>query len=700
MKNNSTIIGFDVLPMASTERREGVKIAAFAVFEDGSTKEYSVLTRNKFLNLIKKNSFEYIATDNPSEIIRKGETIASFCDNLPTDSNLVHVNLTESGKTVNLMELMFRHEIITNRKKLSAVKTAKGLVKLVQKGIGMILEPYENETLIKIGKPKGSSKGGWSQSRYQRNNEEVVFREANKIKNILDQNKFEYDEIINNTKYGAKNARYHVFERRNEVEKILSNSNFYPAKVNIWSPRKKLVTHKKLDASSFEGERSFSGIRRLIVGIDPGMTTGVAILNLSGRLVTSFSKKNLSKGNLINELASYGIPILVCADVKPVPTFVSKFAATYNIKVFTPDIELSKERKRSYADQLIDKHRIDSHERDAIAAVYYAYKKYDTNFKKINKEDLSNKQKNIAKSLLVEGLSVKDSIAAIKLISKKETEIEGISKDKDYHEKDMELIGRVSNLLEEIVYREEIIYNLRAHTGRVEAQNLIYRKEIDRLRKNMQKTEIKIIRETLKNEIIDEKDRSLKVIKDEARNLKHEIRKSQDQINSLEKMLWVTMDNGGVPIKILSKFSNGAINELKRSQKLQDGDILLILDPTGGGPQTAENLASIKFGFIFLENYNLPEVAYDIIFEKEIPILRAEKYNILRSNYVGIINQADLLKAKEDFQSYRKNRIKLEKSEKIYQTIENYKFEREKELKDDVKNYDNYEVDEYELEFD
>jgi hypothetical protein len=165
-------------------------------------------------------------------------------------------------------------------------------------------------------------------------------------------------------------------------------------------------------------------------------------------------------------------------------------------------------------------------------------------------------------------------------------------------------------------------------------------------------------------------------------------------------MLWVTMDNGGVPIKILSKFSNGAINELKRSQKLQDGDILLILDPTGGGPQTAENLASIKFGFIFLENYNLPEVAYDILFEKEIPILRAEKYNILRSNYVGIINQADLLKAKEDFQSYRKNRIKLEKSEKIYQTIENYKFEREKELKDDVKNYDNYEVDEYELEFD
>ena len=37
MKNNSSIIGFDVLPMASTERREGVKIAAFAVFDDGST---------------------------------------------------------------------------------------------------------------------------------------------------------------------------------------------------------------------------------------------------------------------------------------------------------------------------------------------------------------------------------------------------------------------------------------------------------------------------------------------------------------------------------------------------------------------------------------------------------------------------------------------------------------------------------------
>ena len=57
-------------------------------------------------------------------------------------------------------------------------------------------------------------------------------------------------------------------------------------------------------------------------------------------------------------------------------------------------------------------------------------------------------------------------------------------------------------------------------------------------------------------------------------NLEREKQTHQNRIEDLEEMLWVTIDKGGLPVKILEKFSNDAIQKLVTKGDLTQGDIV------------------------------------------------------------------------------------------------------------------------------
>jgi len=59
-----------------------------------------------------------------------------------------------------------------------------------------------------------------------------------------------------------------------------------------------------------------------IVGIDPGTTVGVAMLDLDGNTVDVFSAKNYSVSDTIRRIISRGKPLVVASDVTPTPSMV------------------------------------------------------------------------------------------------------------------------------------------------------------------------------------------------------------------------------------------------------------------------------------------------------------------------------------------------------------------------------------------
>ncbi|MEW6036592.1 MAG: DUF460 domain-containing protein [Candidatus Micrarchaeota archaeon] len=123
-----------------------------------------------------------------------------------------------------------------------------------------------------------------------------------------------------------------------------------------------------------------SGRRRyLIVGIDAGINTGYAVLDLSGSLVGSGCEKEASDERIVRAVSSFGIPVLVASDTHPPSHFVQKVAARLNVKVFCPAESMSRVEKRE-----IGGHIDDPHVRDSYAAAVKAYRKYANRLRQID----------------------------------------------------------------------------------------------------------------------------------------------------------------------------------------------------------------------------------------------------------------------------------------------------------------------------
>ncbi|MEK6860977.1 MAG: DUF460 domain-containing protein, partial [Nanoarchaeota archaeon] len=78
----------------------------------------------------------------------------------------------------------------------------------------------------------------------------------------------------------------------------------------------------------------------LIVGLDPGITTGYAVLNIKGELIRLKSSKKLTISSIIDEIINDGKVVMVGTDVKYVPKYIEKFASKFNAKIIHPDYDM------------------------------------------------------------------------------------------------------------------------------------------------------------------------------------------------------------------------------------------------------------------------------------------------------------------------------------------------------------------------
>jgi len=119
----------------------------------------------------------------------------------------------------------------------------------------------------------------------------------------------------------------------------------------------------------------------LIVGIDIGTTTGLAIYDLDKNLLYTGSKKYFSISNVIKEIMSFGNPLIIATDRKKVSSKIKKIAASFNCKTFHPDHDLTIQEKENIIRIPIK----DAHEKDALASASFAFREYETMFNNINR---------------------------------------------------------------------------------------------------------------------------------------------------------------------------------------------------------------------------------------------------------------------------------------------------------------------------
>lgn len=111
----------------------------------------------------------------------------------------------------------------------------------------------------------------------------------------------------------------------------------------------------------------------MIVGIDPGITTGIAILDFNGNIIATLKKRDMKKSDIIKFISKYGKVVLVASDVNPMPKKVSGLARSLNCRTYFPETPLSNEEKF----EIVREYKIESeHERDALVAAIKALKYY------------------------------------------------------------------------------------------------------------------------------------------------------------------------------------------------------------------------------------------------------------------------------------------------------------------------------------
>lgn len=232
-------------------------------------------------------------------------------------------------------------------------------------------------------------------------------------------------------------------------------------------------------------------VKNLIVGIDPGTTVGIAVLDVDGRLLYLASKRNLKKNELVRIVIKFGRPIVLATDVTPVPHSIERLASAFGCKIFYPEKPFSVLEKQ----ELVKDFRVeDEHETDALAACLKAWKKYRRFFVKIKRllasRDAIDLFEEVALKLLKEGSENVEG--AIEEIISKSTKKESKPADtgsrrleKLLHEKEKELreLRRRVEILTRALRKErlesKVLEKLRVGLAREED----YKKELAELSK-------------------------------------------------------------------------------------------------------------------------------------------------------------------------------------------------------------------------
>ncbi|MDY6780015.1 MAG: DUF460 domain-containing protein, partial [Halobacteria archaeon] len=126
---------------------------------------------------------------------------------------------------------------------------------------------------VKVSRGRSTGKGGWSEDRYTRKIHGAVKRRANEIEDELESKGFDYESEVTEKYGGYSNAVFEVEATRDELP--FSESRSDDVRVEIEPVRSDGIEFESL------AERRDP----VFVGVDPGTTTAVAVVDRGGEVL-------------------------------------------------------------------------------------------------------------------------------------------------------------------------------------------------------------------------------------------------------------------------------------------------------------------------------------------------------------------------------------------------------------------------------
>ncbi|UJG45000.1 MAG: DUF460 domain-containing protein [Candidatus Heimdallarchaeum endolithica] len=681
------IIGADIVPQTSASKNPHYAVCVYDGIKEKVIDSFENVNFHKLISIIQKTQANFLATDNVYELVSSPSYLPYLCIQLSPSTKLVQVTGSPIHGFTPLTKLMRKYGLEVTGKPAPS-ESAKACAILANKKIGYRVEPFEDETKIVVSRSRSKGAGGWSQGRYGRLYDTSVLQVANEVETVLKEHDIDYDKHITKSKYGAKKVVFDAYSPLNQVLSIIKNKKGELCQVKIFPVNKEHVEFIPLSQEVTLKPK----LKRLIVGIDPGLTVGLSILDLRGKVLKTLSLRQASRGHVIRAITKFGKPTLVCCDVYPYPSYVEKIAGNLNGKLFAPRSILTVAEKNRIARQLAIEQGIvikDAHQRDSLAAAFSGYKKYREQFSKVDEKYLHEFDKNLRdeiKDLLVRGRSLNDSVDYIRKElekeKKKEEKIITIEEIKDI--KPEKVLEENRSLKERINLLEKQLEEEKSKNAEIFSENEELKREIDYLRDKLAQGKEKYIRGLYKEKIFLQKDSLINSLKEKNKALKDELDFYAAKIDELKRIVWLRTNENWVALKVIKKFTQEEIEKTNEIHELRPGDIVYILNTTGGGGQTAELLVKYKIKAIIGDIENLSYYAKTKFMKYQIPLIDRERVNPLRMDEIAIIEEKEIDDAIEKARKELEQIIIKEKESILENLVDEYRKERKRELGENI----------------
>jgi predicted RNase H-like nuclease (RuvC/YqgF family) len=647
---DARVFGVDV---QSGDVRGDAPSYALVVF-DGETVERDVVSRRKLLRRVDSEEPAILATDNMYELAADKDQLVHFLRGLPEETKLVQV--TGDERPEPLSRVAKRHGVPYGK---PAMEEAEAAARLAARNVGYEVSAFTDETTVKVARGRSTGGGGgWSEDRFTRRIHGSVKRVARDVESDLDDAGLDYERDVTEKYGGFSNAVFTVQARPEDIP--VSSRRSGDTRVEVEPVRRDGIEFKPLARRR----------DRVFVGIDPGTTTAVALVALDGRVLDVTSTRTADTAEVIEWIIERGRPVVVAADVTPMPATVEKIRASFDAAGWAPDTDLPVDEKQH---RTREEGYDDDHQRDAMAAALFARDAHADQIRRATEETPPELDRGEVVSRVV---GDDEPLAAVidDLTETDEPEEEEVEHepreltDEERRIRDLEaqvarLQDHVADLEGELDEKDETIAEYEEELS--EAR----REERQEARERREVTQLQWENDRLETELEEERERA------------DELAAKLDRLKDLWKLdhsnLGDVNHSGDlVAVKPVDQFTVDAIEAADGEYGIASGDVVYLRDASGAGRSTAELLAEFD-PRVVLRSGGLSDAADEVLFENEIPVGPADDVTIREVDELAIASEPEVEAVIADWRERKAERERERKESMVDSIISEHRADRD-----------------------
>ena len=645
------VFGIDIIK-GSVRSRTRRPVYALARVEDGEVLGVEEVTGFRLQRLLATEQPAILAVDSLQEIAADQHELHAFLQALPPATKLIQV--TGGERTESLGKVAARYNISFN--KFDPYAEARTTARVASLGAGVEVIAFENITDVTVSRHRSPGRGGWSQNRYARKIHGAVLQKAREIESRLRGAGLDYEKKETKAFGGFSRVTFRVVAPREMVPVHSSRG----ADVQV------RVAGRALDRIRFEPRSSRP--RYLIVGLDPGTTTGIAAVDLDGNLVLLSSSRQMTMSDIVEELYRAGKPLIIASDVQQMPYSVEKIRRAFNAIPYTPKQSLSVEAKYSLTAAFS---YTNDHERDALSAALDAYRSLQNKFRNIAKRVQPGVDLDEVRARVLRGQPLDTVLADLQGVPAPEKPAAPPAKAPPERpvedERVMALDGMVKRLRS---YVRELQEDLRERD-----------REMERLRQDLRRARSATERKVRRDAELATKDATIESLREQLRGERRRSRRLKKRLERMQTVAKIEVSEDYTPLKVLDSLTREGVRGLQEGVGISAGDILYVPRAHGWGRGVVKDLAETGVRALVIGGDRPDPHLVRVAREANLPLLPAEAVEPDIRGRTGAARTAAVEEAIGEWEEEQKEFQREQEAERVEYLFKEYRSEREKEVR-------------------